>query len=130
MVFSNSVSWPDIQPLILNKKQIETIKECKFLGIVFTQTGKYTRAKGALVVQAKKVLYILRKIAKTFKSFPPVSVMCKLFDTIDIYSYCLFCAMVLRYGEWSNLKKLRKSSSSSANLYYNCPQEHSCTAAV
>ena len=27
MVFTNSVSWPDIQPLILNNKQIETVKE-------------------------------------------------------------------------------------------------------
>jgi len=37
MVFSNSVSRPDIQPLILNNKQIETVKEYKYLGIVFTQ---------------------------------------------------------------------------------------------
>ena len=36
MIFSNSVSWPDIQPLILNNKQIETVKEYKYLGIVFT----------------------------------------------------------------------------------------------
>ena len=35
MIISNSVSWPDIQPLILNNKQIETIKEYKYLEIVF-----------------------------------------------------------------------------------------------
>ena len=27
MVFIDSLSWPDIQPLILNNKQIETVNE-------------------------------------------------------------------------------------------------------
>ena len=81
MVFTNSVSWPDIQPLILNNKQIETVKEYKYLGIVFTQNGKFARAKGALAAQAKKVLYILQKIPKTL-SFSPVSVTSKLFNLI------------------------------------------------
>ena len=47
-----------IGPKGLNNKQIETIKEYKYLGIVFTQNGKFARAKGALAMQAKEVLYI------------------------------------------------------------------------
>ena len=38
-------------------------------------------------MQAKKVLYIVRKIAKTL-SFPPVSVVCQLFDTIVLPVLC------------------------------------------
>jgi len=47
--------------------------------------GRFTRAKEA--AQAKKVLYILRKIAKT-SIFPPLSVLCKLFDTIVLPVLC------------------------------------------
>jgi len=55
----------------------------------------------------------MKDIVKTL-SFPLVGVML-------ILKYCLFCDKVLRYGEWSDLRKLRKSS---FNLYYKWSQEH------
>ena len=56
-------------------------KNTKVSGNCIYVNGRFTRVKEALAAQAKKVLYILRKIAKT-SIFPPLSVMCKLFDTI------------------------------------------------
>jgi len=47
MVFINSVSWP-YKPLILSKKQLETVKEYTSIWELY--------AKGALAMQAKQVL--------------------------------------------------------------------------
>ena len=73
--------------LLLNGKTIETVNEYKYLGIIFTLNGKLTKAKATLSKQAKKVLYILRRIVNTLR-YPPISVMCKLFDTLVMPVLC------------------------------------------
>ena len=83
MIFSNSyaTSHQKSTEFSLNGKLIEIVDQYKYLGILFTCNGKFTKAKATLSQQARKALYALFKAAKSL-SFPPTRVMCKLFDSL------------------------------------------------
>lgn len=62
----------------LNGKRIETVKEYKYLGILFSASGSFLNARKHIVSQAKKAMHIL--YTRIYNLDLPVDIQLKLFD--------------------------------------------------
>ena len=78
-----------------NGLPVEVVDEYKYLGLVFTSNGLFTRASSVLASQANKALFALFKKASHL-GYPDPSVMCHLFNSLVL--------PVLEYGGviWGN----------------------------
>ena len=91
----NLLSTP-INVFYFHDKVLESVKEYKYLGIIFSRSGSFFKAKKHLYEQAQKAIYgVIRKI-RQFN----LTLECQLdlFDKIVIWYFY----MVLRYGVFNS----------------------------
>ncbi|MES9903304.1 MAG: reverse transcriptase family protein, partial [Sedimenticola sp.] len=62
----------------LNGVHVETVKEYKYLGILFSASGSFLNARKQIASQAKKAMYLL--YTRIFNLDLPVDIQLKLFD--------------------------------------------------
>ena len=62
-------------------KRLELVREFRYLGVLFQDSGKWKKHKEQAVKKAEVAMGVIRRVLYKFKTFP-VSLLCRLFDTM------------------------------------------------
>ena len=62
-------------------KKLDLAREYRYLGVLFQDNGKWRKHKEQVVKKAEMAMGVIRRVLYKFKKFP-VSLLCRLFDTM------------------------------------------------